>query len=272
MEILLSNIELFGLTILIIVTSIYFLAIIKKDNSIMDIAYGLIFLLAGATNYFVAGNRTTLGLIILGAIFLWSIRLSGRILKKNLGKGEDIRYVNWRKAWMQKGYPYFLIRTYLQINLLQGLIILLVSLPIILSLGASDTDINQIFLYLGLLVAFIGLTIETIADMQIDAFIKRKKAGIESATLYKEGLFRYSRRPNYFGESLFWWGLAIVVLPLPFGYLGLISPIVITYLVTRVTGPMLEKIFLEKYPIEYQQYMKETSYFIPWPSKNESPS
>jgi len=267
MNTLLSNIEAFGLSILIIVTIIYFLALLKKDNSIMDIAYGLIFLLAGVTAYFATGTQNTLGLIILGAVFLWSMRLSGRILKKNIGKGEDERYVNWRKAWMQKGFTYFLIRTYLQINLLQGLIILLVSLPIILSLGVSDTDINQTFLYLGLLVAFIGLTIETIADMQIDAFIKRKKAGTESATLFKEGLFKYSRRPNYFGESLFWWGLAIVVLPLPFGYLGLISPIVITYIVTKVTGPMLENIFLEKYPTEYRQYMHETSYFIPLPPK-----
>ena len=78
------------------------------------------------------------------------------------------------------------------------------------------------------------------------------------------GLFRYARRPNYFGETLIWWGLAVIVLPLPFGYLGLISPLLITYIVTMVTGPMLEKIFLEKYPTEYRAYMDRTNYFIPW--------
>ncbi len=81
------------------------------------------------------------------------------------------------------------------------------------------------------------------------------------------GLFRYSRRPNYFGETLIWWGLAIMVLPLPFGYLALISPIVITYIVTCVTGPMLEKIFLARNEAEYRAYMETTSYFIPLPPK-----
>lgn len=82
-----------------------------------------------------------------------------------------------------------------------------------------------------------------------------------------EGLFRYSRRPNYFGETLVWWGIATMVLPLPFGYLGLVGPITITYIVTRITGPMLEKIFIEKYNTPYVEYMKQTSYFIPLPPK-----
>jgi steroid 5-alpha reductase family enzyme len=104
---------------------------------------------------------------------------------------------------------------------------------------------------------------ETVADLQLDRFIMRKQAGLEAAPLMTKGLFMYSRRPNYFGESLVWWGQAIMVLPLPFGMLGILSPLVITYVVVKVTGPMLERIFLEKYPAEYQAYMRTTNYFLP---------
>jgi steroid 5-alpha reductase family enzyme len=107
-----------------------------------------------------------------------------------------------------------------------------------------------------------------VADYQLDKFIARKKAGTETATIMKRGLFKYSRRPNYFGETLVWWGLAIITLPLPFGWIGLISPILITYIVTKITGPMLEKIFLEKYPEEYGKYIAETAYFIPQKPNN----
>jgi steroid 5-alpha reductase family enzyme len=77
------------------------------------------------------------------------------------------------------------------------------------------------------------------------------------------GLFHYSRRPNYFGEVLIWVGLATMAYPLPYGAWAVLSPLLIWYIVTRVTGPMLEKIFLEKYPAEYRAYMHSTNYFIP---------
>jgi steroid 5-alpha reductase family enzyme len=120
---------------------------------------------------------------------------------------------------------------------------------------------------LGALVSLFGLTYETIADMQLDRYIARKKAGTETSVLMTQGLFEYCRRPNYFGESLVWWGQAIMVLSLPFGWLGLLSPIVITYVVIKLTGPLLENQFLKKYPEEYQHYMDTTNYFIPGPKK-----
>jgi steroid 5-alpha reductase family enzyme len=265
MESLFFNTSVFGLVVLIIVSIIFLVAQIKKDNSVIDIAYGLIFLLSGVVSSYLISQNSQTTYIILFAVGLWSLRLSLRLLKKNYGQGEDQRYANWRKAWLQKGQVYFWLRSYLQINLLQGLIIVLVALPIIISFTTSPT--NNLFLTIGLAVFALGLTLETVADYQLDQFIKRKKLGTETATLMRTGLFKYSRRPNYFGETLIWWGLSIIVLPLPFGYLAFLSPILITYIVTKVTGPMLEKIFLEKYPNEYSDYMKTTSYFIPLPPR-----
>jgi steroid 5-alpha reductase family enzyme len=226
--------------------------------------------MAGLGSLLTLGQSSLITDLIIIAIALWSTRLGLRIYRKNKGMPEDARYANWRTLWSQKGPVYFIVRSFLQINLLQGLIILLVASPLIISLAYGDAfslAITSWSVMLGLAIFVTGLTIESIADYQLDQFIARKKAGTEPSNLMTTGLFHYSRRPNYFGETLIWWGLAIIVLPLPFGYLALISPILITYIVTKVTGPMLENIFLEKYGDEYREYMRKTSYFIPLPPR-----
>ena len=258
---------IYALVVLLFVTGVYVIATLKRDNSVMDIAYGPAYAVGAWTTLILTDTMSILTLVIAGCITMWAVRLSLRIGKKNWGKPEDQRYAAWRNAWMQKGHWYFLVRSYLQINLLQGVIIVIVSLPFIIAVAAyaqSTTELITPFMYAGVAIWLIGFLFESIADWQLDQFIARKKAGAESKTLMTSGLFRYSRRPNYFGESLVWWGLAIAVLPLPYGYLALLSPLLITFILTRVTGPMLEDIFLEKNPQEYRHYMSTTSYFIPW--------
>lgn len=267
METLFFNILIFGFVLLLIVSLIFIVAQIKKDNSIMDIAYGPIFLISGLATAYYQDNFYSLANTILVVTAIWAFRLGWRIWRKNRGRGEDIRYANWRRDWMNKGQIYFYLRSYLQINLLQGLIILLISLPLIISITFPES-LNKTFLFFGLAIFFIGFIIETIADYQVDRFLAEKRAGTNTNNLLTTGLFRFSRRPNYFGETLIWWGMAVMVLPLPFGFLGLVSPLLITYIVTLVTGPMLEKIFIEKYPTEYAAYMKRTNYFIPGFPKN----
>lgn len=288
------------ITVLLVVSVVFVIAQLRHDNSIMDSFYGPIFAIATwvtiaaltVANY---SDIHWLTYAVAALVTLWAARLSFRIIRKNWGKPEDPRYAAWRTKWMKRGRLYFILRSYLQVNFLQGLIISAVSLPIILCLSPEsfahmevapnkpfdgtlvrmvrlpliDVPLGQIIAGLGIFISFIGLAIETIADRQLDRFIARKKAGTEAAILMTTGLFRYSRRPNYFGESLVWWGLAITTLTLQLGmtslfWIGFISPLLITFILTRVTGPMLEEIFLEKYPEEYQHYMQTTSYFIPW--------
>ena len=267
---LIQSYGVYGLFLLLIIAFVFLISQYRKDNSLMDIIYGPTFLLAGIGSFFALGHSSLISHVILFCIALWSIRLGLRIYRKNKGMPEDARYAAWRTLWSQKGTVYFIVRSFLQINLLQGFIIMLVASPLIISLAFGDTFplvLTSWSVILGLAVFIIGLAIESIADYQLDQFIARKKAKTESANLMTTGLFHYSRRPNYFGETLIWWGMAIIVLPLPFGYMALISPLLITYIVTKVTGPMLENIFLEKYGDEYQEYMRKTSYFIPLPPK-----
>jgi steroid 5-alpha reductase family enzyme len=263
-----------ALIMLILVTSVFLIAQLKQDNSIMDIVYGPLFILSGGLSAWLLQSHTTLSLIILALLTLWGTRLGIRIYRKNRGQNEDARYAAWRTAWSERGSLYFILRSYIQINLLQGIVIVVVSLPLIISLSQPSATFSTFPLLaftvpFGAVVFGIGLLLESLSDWQLDRFIARKKAGTETATLMTTGLFRYSRRPNYFGETLIWWGLALMVLPLPYGYLALLSPLTITYIVTQVTGPMLEKLFLERYPEEYRAYQKRTSYFIPLPPRED---
>ena len=262
----LLTLGIFALAVLLFVTTIFLIAQARQDNSVMDIFYGPAFAFGTWVTLWLTDTFTTNTLIVASLVSIWAARLGIRILRKNWGKAEDQRYANWRTTWQARGQLYFLLRSYLQINLLQGIIVVIVSLPMILVITA---EINQPgllspLLYLGAFVWLLGLAIESIADRQLDQFIARKKAGIEPATLMTNGLFHFSRRPNYFGESLIWWGLAIIALPFTYGFLALLSPLLITFILTKVTGPMLEDIFLEKYPEEYKKYMETTSYFVPW--------
>ncbi|MFN3188038.1 MAG: DUF1295 domain-containing protein [Candidatus Paceibacteria bacterium] len=263
MELLFVHTLLFAILVLVYVTSVFLIASFIKNNSIMDIAYGPAFLVGAVGSMSILHHANPLSILITLVIFVWSIRLSIRIWHKNQNKPEDPRYAKWREEWSRQGKRYFYLRSYLQIYLLQGSIIVAVALPFIISLTSADPTIPTL-VYLGIGLAFFGLLYETTADWQLDQFLDRKKAGAESAVLMTTGLFRYSRRPNYFGETLVWWGLAITVLQLPLGYLALISPLLITYIVTKVTGPMLENFFLERHPKEYKAYVEKTSYFIPW--------
>lgn len=266
METLFVNSQIASAILFLYVTLVFGIARLARDNSVMDIAYGPAFFICIGTTMTLTVTFDLLPTIIAVCMVLWGTRLSLRIYRQHRGKPEDARYARWRHRWLQRGYLYFLIRSYLQINILQGIIIFLIAFPGLLAISFPQEHLTA-FAIIGLIVFAIGFGYETLADWQLDRFLARKKRGKESAPLMTSGLFAYSRRPNYFGETLVWWGIAIMVLPLPYGWLGLISPLLITYIVTKVTGPMLEQHFLETYPEEYRAYMESTNYLIPGPKK-----
>lgn len=256
---------IYGVVVLMAVTTVFIIAQLKRDNSVMDVAYGPVFALAFWATWAVTGSPGGVALLAGAISSLWALRLGLRIMRKNWGTPEDARYAAWREAWQAHGQVYFVVRSYVQINLLQGLIIWIVAAPLWLVLTLPATPLST-WALIGAAIALFGLTYETLADWQLDRFIAGKKAGTETNNLMTRGLFRYSRRPNYFGESLVWSGLAVVVLGTnPAYWYVVVSPLLITYIVTQVTGPMLEKIFLDKYPEQYRTYMRQTNYFLPGP-------
>jgi steroid 5-alpha reductase family enzyme len=114
---------------------------------------------------------------------------------------------------------------------------------------------------LGFLVWLTGFTFEAVADWQLSRF---KADPANRGRVMKQGLWAYSRHPNYFGESLLWWGLFLIALATPYGWWALISPVLITFLLLKVSGvTLLEKDIVERRP-EYREYLETTSAFIPW--------
>lgn len=125
-----------------------------------------------------------------------------------------------------------------------------------------DVALNTIA-FVGLFIWLVGYFFEVIGDWQLDRFINSKPALGE---ILSSGLWKYTRHPNYFGEVTMWWGVWLMIAPLPMSYFALISPLMITFLILKVSGiPMLEKSFSDNQ--NFQEYKKRTSAFFPLPPK-----
>lgn len=228
----------------------------------MDVAYGCIFILLACVSYGIVKPEGIVQKVLIAFVLAWGIRLSLRIFLRHRGKKEDFRYAQFREEWMKKGIAYFYLRSFLQVALFQHFIIGIVVFPVVYAFFSELSTQPALFL-VGALLWGVGFSLEAIADFQLDSFSSRNKG---TGAIMTTGLFRYSRRPNYFGESLLWWGIACVassVLPTPLSFIAFLSPMVITYIVVVVTGPMLERRWNNN-PL-YSEYAQKTSYFIPLP-------
>lgn len=251
-----------GLIIFIYLNVVFALSLVWKNASIVDVAWGLGFVLVVAVN--LGKNSLCYGTLdwrqALTAVLLtiWGIRLSWHIYRRNKGKPEDYRYAGWRQKWGKN----FGLRSYFQIFMLQGFFLLLILTPALLVLKSRSGAINYLDI-LGLAVWLAGFFFEATADAQLSRF---KKNPENRGRLITSGLWKYSRHPNYFGESVMWWGIFLVGLNAPQGWLGIISPLTITLLLTRISGvPLLEKKY-EGRP-DFEAYKARTSAFFPRPPK-----
>ncbi len=259
---------LFSLCVTLFLTTIYFgFAVYKKDNSIIDRFYGLTFVI---TAWFMVMLQlqtsviSPLTALVLVLISIWGIRLSSRIHLKNKRKGvEDFRYASWREEWMKKGKDYFYVRSYLQIFVLQGFVVSIVLLPFTLII-ANPISLSSPFITAGLFIWLVGFFFESVGDYQVDRFVKHKHHDGEQ--IMKNGLWKYTRHPNYFGESSMWWGLALMAFSQASVFVFL-SPALITYLLLKVSGiPLLERRW--KGLPEWEAYKSKTSAFFPLPPKD----
>ncbi len=232
----------------------FIFSLVKKRNDVADIAWGLGFVILAWSSYFLSDNKTIVGLVVTLCVTIWGLRLSWHIKRRNMGKAEDYRYLAWRKDWGK----WFYLRSYLQVYMLQGFFLYIIVLPVLLINKSAVTFKALVFLGLG--VWLLGFIFEAIADKQLAMFIKNPK---NKGKLMTSGLWAYSRHPNYFGESLQWWGIWLVAFSQPFGLLAIISPLMITLLLVKVSGiPLLEK-RMSLHP-DFMNYKKRVSVFIPW--------
>ena len=255
-----SDLNIFTVLILFLflyMTAFFIVAMIRKDNSLADIAWGGGFMVLTLLSFFFSpGEAEARQVLVTGLVTVWGGRLALHILLRNRGKGEDYRYAKWRKDWGK----YFVLRSFLQVFMLQGsLLLIIVFSPVYINLNPSRG--LTWFDGLGLLVWTSGFFFEAVGDYQLGKFTRDKG---NKGKVMDKGLWAYTRHPNYFGESVMWWGIFFMALSIEGGWITIIRPITITFLLLKVSGiPMLEKKLMESQR-GYIDYMNRTSPFFPW--------
>lgn len=236
----------------------YAIALIKRRNDVADIAWGPGFIIAAFVPLLMQGFMIDRSILVTTLVIIWATRLALHIHARSRNTDEDFRYRMWRKSWGE----YFYLKTYLFVFLLQGLILLVVATPVII-VNTYRGSHATLFDYCGILIWILGFIFEAISDAQLRNFLKQSE---NRGRIMQSGLWRYSRHPNYFGEVLQWWGLFIIGLSVPYGWFGVVGPILITFLITKVSGiPLLEKQMNGN--IEFDLYKKRTSIFFPMPPR-----
>ncbi len=251
----------FALIIFLYVNLVFILAWIIKDNGIMDVAWGIGFIIIAWYGLYQAQQVDTRQWVVTILVTIWGVRLSGYIFIRNWGREEDFRYKQWREQWGK----YAILRSYFQVYLLQGTLIIIFSAPVWI-VHLFSTPGFHVWDILGSLIWLTGWIIETVADIQMLRFKKQRR---DSSEILQSGLWKYSRHPNYFGESLIWWGVGVLAISVQYGWLTLLSPVLLTFFLLRVSGvTMLEKKYADQ--PTYQRYVEKTSPFILLPPRKHS--
>ena len=235
----------------------FVIATIKKDNSIVDIGWGLGFIVVVLVTFFYYGYDRRSQKLVTFLTIVWGMRLSLYILVRNWGKPEDFRYVKMRNDWGKN----VVVRAFFQVFMLQGVIMFINTLPMVIVNSAPHLVYPHLrWLYpIGSAIGLVGFLFEAVGDWQMYMFkTDRHKHGIMNT-----GLWKYTRHPNYFGEAVQWWAMFILSIPSGLWYISLLAPVTITFFLLRVSGvTLLEK----KYEGNdaYSLYKRNTSSFIPW--------
>lgn len=248
-----------ALTIAALMLTTWVVSLALKNASIVDIVWGLGFVLvAWAVRLTADGLDARQNLLVILPT-IWGLRLSSYLAWRNHGKGEDYRYKAMRKQWG----PRFGLISLVTVFALQGTIMFVVSLPVQLGQQRSTPELGWLA-WVGVAVWAIGLFFEAVGDAQLARF----KADPQNAgKVMDRGLWKYTRHPNYFGDAMVWWGIALVAAEVPVARWGLIGAVVMTVFLRRVSGVTLLEKSLVKRREGYTEYVARTSPFIPRPPK-----
>lgn len=234
----------------------YMVSLIQKRNDVVDVAWGLGFVLLAWSSFIIIGIVKPLALLVNLLVTVWGVRLALHIYLRNRKKSEDFRYNEWRKNWGKL----FLIRSYFQVYMLQGLLMFIVSLPVLYINKNASYNLSLLSI-LGLMVWLFGFFFEAVRDYQLKKFVSDVK---NKGKIMQSGLWKYTRHPNYFGEVTLWWGVFIMAMSLSFGLITIIGPLTITILILFISGiPLLEKKYADRE--NFKEYKKKTSIFFPLP-------
>lgn len=243
--------------ILGLATLTWIVSVLKRDVSIVDSVWAFM-LLAAATVYATGAEpyteRTTL---ILTLVALWALRLSGHIIHRNWGEPEDQRYQDIRRKYE----PNFELKSLGLIFWFQAGLAWIISMPLWPALTIPvDWGTFDVF---AVTVWTVGMIFEGIGDWQLSRF---KADPANRGKVMDQGLWRYTRHPNYFGECLIWWGFFLFAMPSG-AWWSVVGPLLLTYMLLKFSGvSLVEQTIVERRPA-YREYIARTNTFIPGPPK-----
>ncbi len=247
-----------GLLILGLATIVWLISLLIKDASIADVFWGSGFVIVNWAYFYLSVDAPLARHWLLNVLVtIWGLRLAGYIFWRNHGKPEDYRY----RAWREEHGSRWWWRSYLQVFILQGFLLWMISLPL-LAVHFNQSPADLIWLdYLALLIWGIGFYFESVGDWQLTSF---KSNPANKGQLLTTGVWRYTRHPNYFGDAVQWWAFFLLAIVQISWFWTIVSPLLMTWLLLRVSGvAMLERNLSQTKP-GYEVYVKTTNAFIPW--------
>lgn len=246
-----------ALLIISLLTILWLISVFIKNVSIVDIFWGMGFLFINIYYFLASDEFYTRKIILLVLVTLWALRLSIYLAWRNIGKGEDYRYQEFRKKYGEERYWWV---SFFQVFLLQGILIVLVSLPLLATNFETQNDYLNLFDYLAILFWVIGFIFESAGDYQLSKF---KMNPNNKGKVLNTGLWKYTRHPNYFGDTMVWWAYAIFSIASQ-NYWSFIGSIIMTLLIVKVSGVALLEKSLKDKKLEYLEYIRKTNSFFPW--------
>jgi steroid 5-alpha reductase family enzyme len=255
-----SVLELAGLGLLVTLaymTCGWLISVVRQDASTVDVFWGLGFVLL-AVVFAVTGDgfvgRKALVAVLVG---IWGFRLASYILIRNRGKGEDYRYQAFRQRW---GKSYWWV-SFFQVFMLQGLLMWIIAMSLMAAESNARPQNFAALDVIGTAVWCVGFFFEAVGDWQLARF---KADSANRGKVMRSGLWAYTRHPNYFGEATMWWGLYLIAAGTRWGFWTIFSPVLITFMLLRVSGvALLERAQKASKP-GYREYLESTSAFVPW--------
>lgn len=254
------SVALQGLAVLLAAfTLLWVVSLRLRDASIADPFWGPAFLLLAASYAVLSGRLEPRGVLTLGLLGVWALRLGIHLLSRNRRHGEDPRYAAMR-ARHGAAFP---LRSLFVVFWLQAGLLWIVAAPLL----ASMTSLTPLGILdaVGAVVALVGLALEAVADTQLARF---RADPASAGKVLDTGLWRFSRHPNYFGDALFWWGIGLVALG-GSAWWALVGPAVMTGLLLKVSGVTLLEEGLRRSRPGYEAYVRRTSAFVPWPPRED---
>ena len=246
-----------SLIVLVLFTLLWLLSVRLKNVSIVDLFWGIGFVVVNTFYVWMSGDLTPRKILMLVLVTIWGMRLSIYLTWRNKGKGEDFRYQEFRRKYGTERYWWI---SFFQTFLLQGVLTMLISLPLLgVSMG-NQSDSLSVLDYLAVLVWLVGFTFEAGGDYQLSRF-KNNPQNKGKVLCY--GFWKYTRHPNYFGDSAVWWAYGIFSIAAG-SYWQVLGSVIMTLLIIKVSGvALLEKTLNHTKP-QYNEYVRKTNSFFPW--------